>query len=100
MLDIHADGLTKSVKKHLPDNEEENTESDVPQRPAVLESAHDKYNLHHQIDRNTDRIEDIEDHEEGNSVRRTKPTPSLKGQEGDYKGDGEHGHGAPPQQPN
>jgi hypothetical protein len=40
MLHIVADGVTKFVEKHLADNEDQDTEADVAQGPAVVQGIH------------------------------------------------------------
>lgn len=42
MLDIVADGITKPVKKNLPYDEYQNTDNNVPKRPAVLQGICNK----------------------------------------------------------
>lgn len=68
---LAADG----VQDNLADDEEEDTEADVAEWPAVLQSAGDQQDLQDDVDEELDGVEQVEDDEQANSVRRTQTGP-------------------------
>lgn len=59
VLYVVTDCIAESVQKHLSADKDNNPKSDVPQRPAVFERIHYQEELHNEIDRDADRIEDV-----------------------------------------
>lgn len=91
VLHVRANGLGQGVKQDLANNEGENTEADVPQRPALLQGAHNQKSLHNDVDEEEDGGENVDDHEEANGVFRVQAAPALECEQSNDKADGEHG---------
>lgn len=94
-----ADRAAEEVEDHLPDDEEEDAEGDVPQRPAVLQRVRDEDDLHDGVDEQADAVEEVEHHEEPHGVGGPQPGEVLEGEEGDGEGDDEGAGGAAAQEP-
>lgn len=58
-----ADRAAEEVEDHLPDDEEEDAEGDVPQGPAVLQRVRDEDDLHDGVDEKADAVEQVEYYE-------------------------------------
>ena len=99
MLHVRADNLGEGVEEDLADDESQNTEPNVPQWPALLQRTNDQQSLHNDVDKEEDRGENVEDHEEADRALWAQARPALEGEKSDDKADGEHGHAADAQQP-
>ena len=65
VLHIRANGLGQGVEQNLADNESCHTEADVPQRPTLLQGAHDQHSLHDNVDEEEDGGKDVDNHKQG-----------------------------------
>ena len=99
MLGGLADLVAKDIQDHLPDDEEEDPEEDMQQRPAVLQRVGDENDLHDGVDEEEDAIEEIQHDEQAHRVRGAEPGFALEGQDRDGERDEEHADGAAAQQP-
>ena len=61
MLYLLADGRGEDVEYDLSNDEEEYSESNVTQWPAILQRVDDKEDLHDQVDQDADAIDEVQD---------------------------------------
>lgn len=94
VLHIRADSLGEGVEQDLADHECQNTKADVPQRPALLQRTDDQQSLHNNVDKEEDRREDVDDHEEADRALRAQTRPSFEREQSNDEADGEHGNTA------
>lgn len=99
VLDALTNVRVEDVEDKLTNDEEEDAKGNVPQRPPVLQSTHDKQDLHDQIDTDEDGVQDVEDDKEANGICGTQCSPALESGQTDEESDGEHEDGADAQQP-
>ena len=99
MLHVGADSLGEGVEQDLANDERQNTEADVPQWPALLERTDDQQSLHNNVDKEEDRGENVDDHEETDRALWAQTRPSLECEQSNDEADGEHGYTADAQQP-
>jgi hypothetical protein len=57
MLDVVADDIAKLIQEDLSDDEDQHTEGDVSERPAVIQCVRNQEQLHSQVYRNADGIQ-------------------------------------------
>ena len=86
-----ADGRAERVEDDLADDEEEDAEADVAQRPAVLQRARHQQDLQHHVHEELDRVQQVQDHEQSDGVGRAQTGPALEGGQGDQERDDEGG---------
>lgn len=91
MLDTVADDVSKNVQDHLSNDEEENTEDDVAQWPAVLQCAQDEDYLADEVDEEKDCVDNVGEDENADGVLRIQTSPVLESEERDGAADDEHG---------
>lgn len=89
----------EDVEDHLPDDEEEDAEGDVPQRPAVLQRIRHEDDLHDGVDEQADAVEQVQHHKQPHGVGRPQPGEVLEREEGDGERDDECAGGAAAQEP-
>lgn len=94
-----ANVLAKNIEQNLPDNEEEDGEEDVSQRPALLQRAHHEQHLHDGVDGEEDGVENVDDDKQANGVGWAQPGPALEREERDGEADDEEGERGEAQQP-
>jgi hypothetical protein len=99
MLHVRADDLGQGVKQNLADNECRNSETNVPQRPTLLQCADDQQSLHDDVNEEEDRGEDVDDHEEADRALRAQASPSLECEQSNDEADSEHSQTADAKQP-
>ena len=95
-----TDLVAKDVKNDLANGEEEDPKRDIPQRPSILKRIRNKNDLHDHIDQHTDAIDQIQDDEQTDRLRRSKPNLIHKRQDRHGARNNKHGDGTRPQQPN
>ncbi len=98
MLGALANRRPKDVERDLADDEEEDTQGDVSQRPSVLEGIDDQNDLQDDVDEETAAAEKVEHDEEADGLGWSQP-PALEGQQRDGEREGEHDHRRSSQQP-
>lgn len=64
MLNIVANGIGEEVEDHLTDDEKEDSENDMTQRPAVLKCGGDEQDLHDDVDKDADSVYQVHDDEQ------------------------------------
>lgn len=87
---VVTDQDAEDVENDLADDEEEHTEANVKQRPAILKCVDYEHDLHDNVYQYEDAVEEVEDNEEADCVCGTKASPALEGQEGNGESDDEH----------
>lgn len=91
VADGRANWRAESIQDDLTHDEEEDTESDIPERPPILKGPdHQQYlqrYVHHQLH----GVEDVQHHKQPDGVGRPKSCPRPEGGEGDEERDGEGG---------
>lgn len=100
MLNIVADRISKSIQDHLPSDENEQTKGNVAKRPPVFEGVHHQEKLHNEVYREAYGVDNVQDDEQCNGVRRAKAAPRFKGEDRDQEGYGEHDRRGRPKKPN
>lgn len=99
VLRAFADLVADDVENHLADDEEEDAEGDIAQRPAVLEGVRHEDDLHDDVDEQADGVEQVQHHEQADRVRRPQPGLALECQDRDGAGEEEHADGGAAQEP-
>lgn len=99
VLDTVADNVAEDVQNDLSNNEEEYTEDDVAQRPAVLQCAQDENDLADEVDEEKDGVDNVCDNKDADGVLSVQTSPVLEGEEGDGAANDEHAEGGQSQQP-
>lgn len=99
MLHIVANGVAESVKEHLTADEDKQTERDMTQRPAVLESVHYQHELHDEVHGYANGVQQVKDDKHADGIGGTKSAPGLEGQEGHQERDSEHDCGCQSNKP-
>ena len=99
MLHVRADRFGESVEQDLSNDECQNTEADVPQWPAHLQRTDDQQSLQNDVDKQEDRGEDVDDHEETDRALWAQTRPSLEREQSNDEADRKHGYTADAQQP-
>ena len=94
-----ADLVAEDIEDHLPDDEEEDPEEYMQQRPAILQRVGHEDDLHDGVDEEEDAVEKIQHHEQAHRIRGAEPGFALEGQDRDGERDEEHADGAAAQQP-
>jgi len=90
VLHVMADGITKDIVDHLPDDEEKDTESNVTKWPPVLQRVRDEDDLHYHVDEQADTIDYVENHKKPDSIGRSKAGPSFERQQRNGARDDKH----------
>ena len=90
MLDLFADAGGEDVEDDLADDEEEDSEGNVAQRPAILQRVEDEEDLHDQVDQDADSVDEVENHKQAGRVRGPEAGPALERHERDGERDDEH----------
>lgn len=95
-----TDPRAEGVENDLADDEEHRGGSEIPQRPAVLQSVHHEDDLHDEVDEQTDGVDDVQHNKQARGIRRRQSRPALKREQRDDKRQRKHRHTGEPQQPN
>lgn len=59
VLHTLTDAVGKDIENDLADDKEEDAKKNVSKRPPLLQSSHDQQDLHHNIDKDEDGVEDV-----------------------------------------
>lgn len=89
----------KSIENDLAGNKEEDAKGNVTQRPPVLQRSDDKQDLHANVDKELNGVEQVQDDKQTDSVGRANTRPSFKGSERDEERNGKGNDRAEPQHP-
>lgn len=89
----------ESIEDDLAGNKKEDAKGNVAQRPPILQRPDHKQDLHADIDKELNGVEQVQDDKQTNRVGRTKPSPSPKGCQRYQEGDGKGNEGAEPHHP-
>ena len=95
-----ADFVSNGVEDHLTDDEDEDAKGDVDEWPAVLEGICDEDDLHDDVDKEAQGVEEIKDHEETERVERSEPTFVFESKDADAAAEDEHPDGCAAEEPN
>lgn len=68
-MDSVADCGAKRVDEDLSDDEEEDTERDMPQGPAVVERVPDEEELHDNVDEEADCVQYVDYDKQSHGIR-------------------------------
>lgn len=96
---VVANRVAEDVKNDLADDEEEHPKGDVTQRPSVLQRVGDEDDLHNDVDEQEDAIDEIQNHEQAQRIRRAQAELVLERQDRHRAGDEEHADRRASQQP-
>lgn len=89
----------ESIENDLAGDKEEDAKSNVAQRPPVLQRPDDKQDLHANVDKELNSIEQVQHDKQTNGVGRTDARPSFESSQRDEEGNGKGHDGAEPQHP-
>lgn len=89
----------KSIENDLAGNEKEDAKGNVTQRPPVLQRSDNKQDLHANVDKELNGVEQVQDDKQTDSVGRTNTRPSFKGSQRDEERNGKGNDRAEPQHP-
>lgn len=89
----------ESIENDLAGDEEEDAKGNITQRPPVLQRSDNKQDLHANVDKELNGVEQVQDDKQTNSVGRTNARPSFKGGQRDEEGNGKGNNRAEPQHP-
>lgn len=99
MLHILTDPLAEDVEGDLANDEEEDAKCNITQRPPVLERVDDEDDLHDDVDKQLDPVDEVQDDEQTRRVHRAQASPALECQQTDGEGNHKHAERGQPQEP-
>jgi len=95
----NANLRAESVHEDLANNKEEQAKSNVTKRPAILKSPDDEEDLHGDVDEELDRVEQVQNDEQPNSIGWRQTRPRLEGSNRNEEADDEADERADPKKP-
>jgi hypothetical protein len=99
VADRCAKRRAEGVEDDLTNDEEKDAKGDVAERPPVLQGPDDEKDLQRDVDHQLHAVEEIQNDEKPDRVRRAKSSPRLESGQRDKEGDDEGGTGAKPHHP-
>lgn len=83
----------------MADDKEEDAKRNVAERPAVLQGARNEEDLHYDVDKQLNGVQQVQDDKQADRVGGRKTSPALKSADGDEECDGKCDQRAGTQQP-